>query len=112
MTDTSSELQLKYSVNALCVLERTLGRRTVDIIQELEVDGGPAIDTLRAVLAAGLVWKDRMAQFALRSQGMMGMPRLNVEEAGDLIEREGMHRVSLFVGRALGAFLRDMEDQQ
>lgn len=108
MTKQSNKIELRYSVNSLCLLEKTLNKRTVDIIEEMEAEGGPAIHTLRAVLAAGLVYKDRMASLAMESNGMLGMPRLDVESAGALIESVGIGMASVEVGRSLGMFLSSL----
>lgn len=108
MNTQTEDLKLKYSINALCLLEKTLNKRTVDIIQEMEAEGGPAIHTLRAVLAAGLVYKDQMTSLAMNSNGMLGMPRLDVESAGALIENVGIGAASVQVGRSLGMFLSNL----
>lgn len=106
MNTKTDDLELKYSVNALCVLERTLGKRTVDIVEDLEADGGPAIHTLRAVIAAGWIWSDPFSKLAMQAPEMMQEVRLNLPKAGNAIDRIGINEASRQVGRALGAFLR------
>ncbi|MEN5278176.1 hypothetical protein ABE527_14645 [Brucella sp. TWI432] len=108
MNTKTDNLELKYSVNALCVLERTLGKRAVDIVEDLEADGGPAIHTLRAVVAAGWLWNDHMAKLAMGMPEMMGEVRLNLPKAGNAIDRIGINGASRQVGRALGEFLRSI----
>lgn len=112
MMNAKTEIELRYSVNALCAAERSLGKRTVDIIEEMEREGGPSINTLRTVLAAGLLWKDPMAKFAMNNPGMVGAPQLKLGEAGSLIDQLGVNNVSIDVGTALGAFLRSLGGEE
>lgn len=112
MMNTKPKIDLRYSVNALCAAERSLGKRTVDIIEEMESDGGPAVQTLRAMLAAGLLWKDPMAKFAMNNPQAFGAPHLPLGEAGLLIDQLGVNAVSADVGIALGAFLRELGGEE
>jgi hypothetical protein len=85
-------MNLKFNANVICAAEHSLKKPFVEIVGELESADGPALSTLRALLAAGLSGKR-----------WSGMPTvfLDIHEAGRLIDERGVDAVAADVGKAL-----------
>jgi hypothetical protein len=85
-------MNLKFNANAICAAERALKMPFVEIVGELESEAGPALSTLRALLAAGITgarWRGTPFVF------------LDVHEAGRLIDERGVSAIAADVGKAL-----------
>ncbi|MFC3207204.1 hypothetical protein [Aquamicrobium soli] len=85
-------MNLKFNANALCAVERALKQPFAAIIAELESEAGPALSTLRALLAAGI---------ASAKWGDFVTVAMDEAEAGRLIDQRGVDAVALEVGKAL-----------
>jgi hypothetical protein len=85
-------MDIKFTANAICAAERALKKPFVEIVGELESEAGPALSTLRALLAAGIS--------AAKWQGLP-VALIDEHEAGRLIDERGVDAISADVGKAL-----------
>ncbi|OQM77570.1 hypothetical protein [Manganibacter manganicus] len=88
-------MNLKINANAICAAERALGKPFVEIITELEAKEGPALSTLRALLAAGLATA-RWPNFPVLY--------IDEHEAGRLIDEHGIDATAAEIGGALRGY--------
>lgn len=88
-------MNLKLTANALCAVEQSVKKPFVDIIAELESEGGASLSTLRALLAAGI---------AVGRYPNMPFLHLDTDEAGRVLDERGIHAVATEVGKALRAY--------
>lgn len=92
-------MNLKLNANGLCAVERALNKPFTAIIAELESDPGPALSTLRALLAAGI---------ASAKWGDFVTIAMDENEAGRLIDQHGVDAVAVEVGKALRTYFDEV----
>ncbi len=104
MTETT-DLQLHYTVDALCLAEESLKKPLAAIFEEVQSEEGAELRTLRALVAAGRVHLASIAP-ATRYLGIdIRGPAFSELQAGKLIEKHGIAVVAEQVGTALAMFV-------
>jgi hypothetical protein len=103
-------IDLRYDVNAICLAEKLLDKKSVEIISELEAADGVSLRTLRALIAVGLIWQNPLAKVheAVTWLGDSGLGLVDERGAGKLIEEIGIPAASAVVGAKLGLFFRQL----
>jgi hypothetical protein len=103
-------IDLRYDVNAVCLAEKLLGKKSVEIIKELESLDGVSLRTLRALIAVGLIWQNPLAKIseAVTWLGESGLGLVDERGAGKLIEEVGVSVAAVAVGDKLGEFFRQL----
>jgi len=98
-----TKLDLQFSFNAMCEVERITGKTTSQIVEELQSEAGAGFHVLRTLVAAGFLWK---TPWAFKT----GMVDSFIDEAhaGQLIERTGVAETAAHVGERLGLYLKTL----
>lgn len=94
-------MKLKFDANALCEVERIVGKRMVEIIEELESEAGASLVALRAFVAAGM----HRARWA-----SMPFGNLDLTSAGNEIDKVGTNAAADAVGKALAAYFKGQSE--
>lgn len=97
MTMSEETLTMSFCINRLSAAEQTLGKRIVDIVEELE-GGAPSLTTLRALTAAGI------SPYANLIHGA-ALSGLDLKLGTEAIERHGTKACAEAIGAAMSAFL-------
>lgn len=106
MSETN-DLNLRYTVNVMCLAEASLGKPLSVIFEELESEQGASLMTLRALVAAGRVHLNTPFRTAL-VPGINAplTPFYDENAAGKLIDDHGINEVAGQVGVAIRGFVK------
>lgn len=99
----STELDLQFSFNAMCEVERITGKTTSQIVEELQSEEGAGFHVLRTLVAAGFLWKN---PWVFKTGMVEGF--IDEAHAGDLIQRIGIAETAAHVGERLGLYLKTL----
>ena len=88
-------MNLRYNANVLCAVEHAVRKPLVEVLAELESDGGTSLSTLRALVAAG--------QYGATFPNFPAT-MLDEYQAGHLIDKHGTAACAEAVGKALKSY--------
>lgn len=98
---------LRYSIGRLFAVERYLGRKVAELLEEMQSETGISIVTLTALVAAGRIDKghERLLALDQLAGALVGI----LPHAVALIEQHGVKTAAAAVGTSLGAYLPTVE---